>query len=87
MLDVHDWYFDVIVGKIQVSVYSSKYSIIRSYDVNVKCEGVSTCKSTYYLVDLYSACPVLCQIICVLSGVGVVSSIHWLHKPMDGIPG
>ena len=48
---------------IQVSIYISKYSIIRSYDGYVKCAGGSTCKSTYYLVDLYSACAVLCKII------------------------
>ena len=37
---------------------------IRSYDVYVKCAAVSTCQSAYYLVDLYSACAVLCKIIC-----------------------
>ena len=48
---------------IQVSIYISKYSIIRSYDGYVKCAGGSTCKSTFYLIDLYSACAVLCKII------------------------
>ena len=68
---------------IQVSINISKYSIIRSYDGYVKCAGGSTCK----LVDLYSACAVLCKIIYGSEWCRVVGSIHWLQKPLDGIPG
>ena len=55
--------------------------------VNVKCAGGSTCKSTYYLVDLYSACAVLCKIIYGPEWCRGRRFDPWLHKPLDGIPG